>query len=857
MRIAAFLWVILWGLLPFGGAAQNTQGAVFEWEQLASLPDTNGFAGPFAGVSNGALIVAGGANFPAGMPWEGGPKVWHDDIYVLPAPDKTWQLAGKLPARVGYGVSITIPEGLLCIGGSNAESHVQDVYLLKWDGQRVSVLDAPDLPISLANASGAWMDGKIYIAGGTQTPDADTPSDAFLMLDWEGGAQKWEALESWPGPARMLAVSGVVGDAFYVMSGVNLVPNHEGHPTRVYLNDAYRYREDQGWERIADLPHAVAAAPSPAITSGQNHLLVVGGDDGQHFFNQASLREEHPGFSRNILGYHAITNSWTVLGEVSDQALGFSSWPPVTTTAVAWHGHTIIPSGEVKPGMRTTQVLQLAASPQKSGFAWVDIAILVAYFILVLGIGFYYSNGEKTQRDYFLGGSRIPWWAAGISIFATQLSAITFMSIPAKAFATDWVYFLTNMTIVAVAPIVIAIYLPFFRKLNIITAYEYLEKRFGVAARWTAGVAFILFQLGRMGIVIYLPSLALNAVMDINIYLCIVLIGGLSTAYTFMGGIEADIWNDMFQAILLIGGAIVSLVLIAISIDGGVGQIVSMGMEEGKLRLANMTWDITTDALWVVLIGSFFSNMVSYTSDQAVIQRYLTTKDAKRSAKSIWTNALLAIPATFLFFAVGTALWAFYKTHPELLSPLSKSDDIFPWFIAQQLPVGVSGLVITAIFAAAMSTVDSSLNSISAVVTNDFYKRLSPGATDQQCMAIAHRTTLTVGIVGIGAAVYIAYLNSPSMWDQYLKIVGLFGGALAGMFLVGVFVRRVHLKAVLVGFFGAATVLFLVQQYTSVHLLLYAAVGVLTCVLLSVLASYILPGKPGDEDLVYHPNRKN
>lgn len=849
------LLLLLGLLLPYLSKAKDTPVSNFNWQSLPALPDAHGFAGPFAGVSNGALLVGGGANFPEGMPWEDGPKIWHDSIYVLTSPDGEWQLAGKLPFPVGYGVSITTPEGLLAIGGSDAHRHVQDVSLITWDGKQTHVAPAPDLPFPLANATGAWLDGKVYVAGGIRSPDATEPEQVFLMLDWENKAQEWEVLDPWPGPARMLAVSSVIGDAFYLMSGVDLTPDSSGRPVRVFLNDAYRYEERKGWTRIADLPHAVAAAPSPAIPSGQNHLLVIGGDDGQHFFNQAALRENHPGFSPNILGYHTITDSWAVLGQIPDTLAGAPLWPAVTTTVVDWQGMTLIPTGEVKPGVRTTQVLQLTSTQHKSGFAWIDIAILVAYFVLVIGIGIYYSNSEKTQRDYFLGGSRIPWWAAGISIFATQLSAITFMAIPAKAFATNWVYFLTNMTIIAVAPIVIAIYLPFFRKLNIITAYEYLEKRFGVAARWTAGVAFILFQLGRMGIVIFLPSLALNAVMDIDIYLCIVLIGGLSTAYTFMGGIEADIWNDMFQAFLLIGGAIVSLVLIVASMDGGASQIVSMGMAEGKFQLANLTWDITTDALWVVIIGSFFSNMVSYTSDQAVIQRYLTTKDVKRSAKSIWTNALLAIPATFLFFAVGTALWAFYKTNPELLNPVSRSDDIFPWFIAQQLPVGVSGLVITAIFAAAMSTVDSSVNSMSAVVTNDFYKRLNPGATDKQCMAVAHRATLTLGVVGIVTAAYIAYLNSPSMWDQYLKIVGLFGGALAGMFLVGVFIRRVHLKAVLVGFFGAAFILFLIQQYTSVHLLLYAAIGVITCVVLSVIASYVLPGDPGDDSLVYRRGR--
>src|SRR5690606_10274895 len=440
-------------------------------------------------------------------------------------------------------------------------------------------------------------------------------------------------------------------------------------------------------------------------------------------------------------------------------------------------------------------------------------------------IGVYYARRERSTNDYFLGGNRIPWWAAGLSIFGTQLSAITFLSIPAKTYQSNWVFFLVNMTIVAVAPIIIYRYLPFFRKLNITSAYEYLEKRFSLTVRLLGGLAFLLFQFGRMGIVIFLPSLALNAVLDINIFLCIVLIGGLSMTYTFMGGIEADIWNDVFQVVLLLGGALLSLILIANQVDGGLGTIVSTGMEAGKFKLANLTWDITTDALWVVVIGSFFGNLVSYTSDQAVVQRYLTTETTRKARKSIRTNAILTVPATLIFFSLGTALWVFYKTRPELLDPMSQSDDIFPWFIAQQLPPGVSGLVIAGVFAAAMSTLDSSMNSMSAVITTDFYKRLKPDATDKQHLKVARYTTLVLGLIGISTAVYMAMLEKAAMWDQYLKVVGLFGGGLAGMFLAGVFTRRIHAAAIIVGFFTSGVVLFVIQTYKQVHFFLYAATG--------------------------------
>ncbi|HYH56193.1 MAG TPA: hypothetical protein VD772_06240, partial [Anseongella sp.] len=415
------------------------------------------------------------------------------------------------------------------------------------------------------------------------------------------------------------------------------------------------YRYDPlaaAWTRIADLPRPAVAAPNPAVHLGQAHLLVFGGDDGSLFFRQQELKESHPGFSRDILAYHTVTDTWVAMGQVGmDKAAGEVQGPsgnqaqavhaPVTTVTARWNGRIVIPSGEIRPGTRTAAVLAATPLEKKAGFAVLDIAILVVYFIILIGIGIYYASRERSTNDYFLGGNRIPWWAAGLSIFGTQLSAITFLSIPAKTYESNWVFFLVNMTIVAVAPIIIYRYLPFFHRLKITSAYEYLERRFNLPVRLIGGLSFLLFQFGRMGIVIFLPSLALNAVLDINIFFCIVLIGGLSMTYTFLGGIEADIWNDVFQVVLLLGGALLSLGLIATQVDGGIGTIVSTGMEAGKFKMANLNWDITTDALWVVVIGSFFSTMVSYTSDQAVVQRYLTTESQKQAAKSIWTNAIL------------------------------------------------------------------------------------------------------------------------------------------------------------------------------------------------------------------------
>ena len=521
---------------------------------------------------------------------------------------------------------------------------------------------------------------------------------------------------------------------------------------------------------------------------------------------------------------------------------------PVTTATVPWRGGFVLPSGEVRPGVRTPRVMWAEPITVVETFGVLDYTMIAVYFAALVAIGAYFSRREKSTNDFFLGGQRVPWWAAGLSIFGTQLSAITFMAIPAKAYASDWVYILGNMLILVSAPVIVWMYLPFFRRLHVTTAYEYLEKRFNATTRLLGSAAFILLQLGRMGVVLFLPAMALSAVTGLDVYWCIVLMGVLATLYTVLGGIEAVIWTDVIQVIILLGGAVLCLALIVRRVDGGLTGIASMGWGEDKFHVFNLTWDMTTTALWVVVVGKLLETLVPYTADQTVVQRYLTTADEKQAARSIWTNAVLCIPASFLFFGVGTALWAFYKTHPELLTPLDETDRILPLFIAQQLPAGVAGLVIAALFSAAMSSLDSSMNSIATAVTTDWYARFRPDADDRRRLNIARALTVLLGVLGTGFALYMAMLNSKSMWDQYIKIIGLFGGGLAGLFAVGIFTRRANSVGAVVGFFGSAVILWYLKASGLVHFFLYAAVGIVSCAAIAWLVSQLVPRANKDID---------
>jgi len=311
------------------------------WTRLADLPDREGFAGSFAGVSGGALIVAGGAKFPDRKPWEAGArKVWYDSIVVLDrAGSAEWKTAGKLPRPLGYGVSVTYDDSVICIGGSDADRHYADVFRLRWRDGRIETTPMPPLPKPIANASGAIVGERIYIAGGQESPDAKTALSTLFELDLSAGKPSWRECEPCPGGGRILATAAALDGNLYVIGGAELTPQ------RRYRTDAWRYRPSQGWTRLPDLPHAVVAAPSPAPTDAKS-IFILGGDDGTQVGVWPS--QGHTGFSKKILRCDVAAGTWQEAREIPA--------PRVTVPCVRWDDAWIVPSGERLPGVRSNQV---------------------------------------------------------------------------------------------------------------------------------------------------------------------------------------------------------------------------------------------------------------------------------------------------------------------------------------------------------------------------------------------------------------------------------------------------------------------------------------------------------------------
>ena len=830
-----------------------------EPENVTALPES-GFAGMYGGEDNGVLIAAGGANFPDALPWKGGKKVWQSAVYVLKA-NRWQQIRSRLPEPLAYGASVRISEGILCIGGENADATSKRVFLMQFESEYDSLIitDYPDLPEPLAYTAATQDGDYVYVVGGK---DKIQTSNRFYRLSLSNLI--WERLPDFPGPPRALHALAVQDTrdsrALFVIGGRAEQAGKKSLPHSDFL--AFDFKT-QIWTEMGPInPEGtpVVLMGASATAEGAMHLLVFGGSDEVLFdtlekialelqqnpsdaerealiARRDAILNNHPGFSKSILAYNTLTNTWFTYANCPDPL-------PVTTLSFKYESDFYLASGEIAPGIRTPKVLRFTELNTAEPFGFLNFMVLGGYLLLSVLIGLYFSRKQKSTDDYFTGGGRIPWWAAGLSLFGTLLSAITFMAIPAKAFATDWSFFMLNMMAICITPVIAFVFIPFFNRLKIQTAYEFLEVRFNYTARAFGSLSFILFQLGRIGIVLLLPALAISMVTGIPVDNSIIIMGVLCIVYTTFGGIEAVIWTDVMQVIVLLGGSVLAVVWLFLDSSSSPAAIFELAQERNKFNIADLSLDFTKSTFWVVVFGGLASAMVTQGTDQTIVQRYLTARNLRDSRKTLYTNAVLTLPATLIFFGIGTLLFNFYVQRPERLTPdLANIDAIFPWFIVTELPVGVSGLLIAGIFSAAMSSISSSLNSVSTAFCNDFYKRFVPGAPDTKLLKIARVATLITGLFGVLLALWMAHSNIKSLWDEFYRYLGLFTGGLGGMFLLGMLTKRANGIGTLVGLGLSALITAVISAYTPISFLMFAFFGVVSCFGLGYIFSLILTKK--------------
>ncbi len=427
---------------------------------------------------------------------------------------------------------------------------------------------------------------------------------------------------------------------------------------------------------------------------------------------------------------------------------------------------------------------------------WIDYSIMALTLLVSLGIGFWFSKKQKNTDNYFKAEGSIPSWAIGMSILATLISSVTFLAYPGEGYSSNWIRLVQGLMVPITLVAIVGFVVPLFRQVIKLSAYEYFEKRFGNLARYYTSVSFMLIHFSKMGSVFYLISLALSGMTGIETSTIIWIIGIAIILLTLLGGIEAVIWLDVVQGFLLIIGGVISLAVIFFTTEGGAANIWNVAMEGGRIGFGPFDWDFVNLTFWVMALNGIFYAIQKYGTDQTIIQRYLTAKSDKEAIKASLMGVLLSVPVWALFMFIGTALYSYYQIE-ALAMPLPegiKDDAIFPFFIMNQLPVGVVGLVISALIAAAISSLDSDLNCLSAILVEDYYKRFKPNSTDKQQLQMGRIFTVLAGLGAIGVALFYVSAGNSGVLGIIFTLYAIFSGGIAGMFLLGVFSTRANEK---------------------------------------------------------------
>ncbi|MEY4939345.1 MAG: hypothetical protein RIQ93_1080 [Verrucomicrobiota bacterium] len=447
--------------------------------------------------------------------------------------------------------------------------------------------------------------------------------------------------------------------------------------------------------------------------------------------------------------------------------------------------------------------------PSPAHFTPLDLVVLAGYFLITLAVGLAFWKRGRSVQGFTAAEGNLPGWLTGLSILGTYVSSISFLALPGKAFATNWNSFAFSLSLPLATWLAVKFFLPFYRHGGQMSAYAHLEARFGGWARTYASACYLLTQLARIGTVTYLMALPMNVLLGWDIRLIIVITGVATTVYTFIGGIVAVIWTDAIQTVILVGGALTCAALMLSSLPGGPTELFAIANTHEKFSLGDFGASLSAPTFWVVLVYGVVINLQNFGVDQNYVQRYHTAKSDAEARKSVCLGGLLYVPVSALFFFIGTALFAYYTSHPDALPAEyrdpAKSDSVFPWFIVTALPPGITGLLIASIFAAAMSTISSSLNSSATIVLDDYYQRfIEPAATERRKMRVLQVTTIAVGLVGTGIA--LAMIQVKSALDAWWMLAGIFGGGMLGLFLLGVLSRAAS-RGALIGVLAGVVVI--------------------------------------------------
>ena len=435
-----------------------------------------------------------------------------------------------------------------------------------------------------------------------------------------------------------------------------------------------------------------------------------------------------------------------------------------------------------------------------------DYFVVIISLIVALGIGISFSRRQNSTNKYFAGAGSIPSWAIGMSILATLISSVTFLAYPGEGYSSNWILLVQGLMVPIVLVFLVRFVVPLYRNVIGLSAYEYFEKRFGFLARLYGSLAFILTHFSKMGTVFFLLGLALSKMIGVNTYIIIWVLGIAIIFLTLIGGIEAVIWLDVIQGFMLIAGGLLCVAVLLFRPEGGPAAIFQIAFENNKIGFGPYEWDLTKLTFLVMVLNGIFYAIQKYGTDQTIIQRYLTARSDKSAIKAALMGVFLSVPVWTLFMFIGTALFAYYKITGASLPADIRPDAVFPLFIMTELPVGLTGLILAALMAAAISSLDSDLNCLAAIGVDDYYARIKPNSTDEQRLKVGRILVAISGIAAMLVATLYVKAGNKGVLGIVFGLYAIFSGGIAGLFLLGLFSRRANKSGLYVGI--VASVLF-------------------------------------------------
>ena len=483
------------------------------------------------------------------------------------------------------------------------------------------------------------------------------------------------------------------------------------------------------------------------------------------------------------------------------------------------------------------------------GLGTVDYVILAAYLVASIVLGLRFARGQRNLEDYFVAERAAPWWVAGISIIASDFSAISYIGAPAWVFRKDLQYGMGIFLFPLFMLPVIHLFVPFLARLRLLTVYEYLEHRFGVAPRTFASGLFLLMRGGHLANAIWAQALVLAGITQLSPRLAVVAVGGITCVYTVFGGMKAVLWTDFMQFFVLVGGILAMLIAVLVAFNGSIVDVWNVAAAGGHTKMVSFSLDPKLEVtVWGLALGLFVITLSAHASDQVIVQRYFTTGSRKEMARAIMFGGIVVVPVVVALYLAGLGMAAFYATNTALASTLKDPQQVVPHFVTHVLPTGVAGLVIAGLFAATMSSMSAGFNSLSTATIVDFFLRFRRGreGTDASNLLAARLGTLAWGV---GCSITALYLNKLGDVIEIMgKINGFLSGPLIGMFLLGVLTRRANAVGVLTGAIVGTAVTWWAST-TGISWLWYGPVGCVVTLVAGALASLVRPAPPAEEVL--------